>query len=159
MSEPNQLDQLIAETVPRTSLRDSLVMFLGGLARLLTERTANDLAGELEAKKGTIADALVANTPVAPAGLGAGPTFQNIPPIGPSSGVPPSTPFEEAQLAQVAKENSAALLPHEVAVGTPQIDPTLDELHKRITADAELRRLDVAAVEADDARLAADSKL
>lgn len=157
MSEPTQLDQLIAETVPRTSLRDSLVMFLGGLAHLVTDETMD--GSELDAKKGTVADALVANTPVAPAGLGAGPTFQNIPPIGPSSGVPPSTPFEEAQLAQVAKENSAALFPHEAAVGGTGLgfdratDAAARDHIDRTAADEAQRGQDVAAVAADDAKL------
>lgn len=167
MSSPTQLDQLIAETVPRTSLRDALVMFLAGLASLFTDDQRagyGDLAAELEAKKHTVADALVANTPVAPAGLGAGHAAL---PKHLDPNLPDSVSGLDTYRGETARQvlPGAALFPHEVAVGSPdqtlpaeeRVDHSLDDLHEQVAADAELRQREALAT--DDAGIVVDPNL
>jgi hypothetical protein len=109
-----QLDRLITDTATIKTLAQSTATFIAGLAGQIhagsgDQATMEALATDLEASAKTISDALVANTPVAPSGLGAGPVAATPPAAIEGFGAVVARDIEE-QTASPHVEKPACLL-------------------------------------------------
>lgn len=78
ISMANALDHISASVAATKTLDASILKLVSGLAQQIREKSGDPvaleaLANDLDAQNATLAAAVVANTPVAPAGLGSGP--------------------------------------------------------------------------------------